>query len=70
MKFTEILMIFGGIGFLGLCFWLGDNGYSKAVGAIAIIIIGLSEEVLLLAPAIQPNQHVTRGQCYQILRTF
>jgi len=60
MKFTDILLIMGGMGFLGLCFWLGDNGYAKVVGAIAIIIIG----VFLIAAQIHAirSSRIKRGR--------
>lgn len=41
MKFTDVLLIVGMVGAMGLALWLGDNGYGHVVGAVALIVIGV-----------------------------
>jgi hypothetical protein len=41
MKFTDVLIVFGIVGFMGLCLWLGDNGYGAIVGAIGLVAGGV-----------------------------
>jgi succinate dehydrogenase hydrophobic anchor subunit len=60
MKFTDILLIIGGMGFLGFCFWVSENGYARVAGAIAVIIIG----VFLIAAQIHAirSSRIKRGR--------
>jgi hypothetical protein len=41
MKLQDVLIVFGMVGFMGLCLWLGDNGYGAIVGAIGLVAGGV-----------------------------
>lgn len=40
MKFTDVLLIVGLVGSMGLALWLADNGLGQVVGAVGLIVIG------------------------------
>lgn len=60
MKLQDVLLIVGMTTFMGLCLWLGDNGFAPVVGAVALVAIG----VFLIAAQIHSmrSSRIKRGR--------